>query len=153
MYARVAAGLDRVDDTGVRLAAQTLPPFPWYLGGQLFCNLFVGAKDTAEFAERYRRRLCLDISHTQLASTFLGQRLADSVELLAPHTEHLHLVDAVGVDGEGVQIGEGDIDWQELAAQLDRIAPGVSFIPEIWQGHVDGGAGFWIALDRLEAWL
>lgn len=153
MYARVAAGLDRVDDTGVRLAAQTLPPFPWYLGGQLFCNLFVGAKDTAEFAERYRRRLCLDISHTQLASTFLGQRLADSVELLAPHTEHLHLVDAVGVDGEGVQIGEGDIDWQELAAQLDRLAPGVSFIPEIWQGHVDGGAGFWIALDRLEAWL
>ena len=48
MYARVAAGLDRIDDAGVRLCAQTLPPFPWYMGGQLFCNLFVGA-------DRHRR--------------------------------------------------------------------------------------------------
>ena len=73
MYARVAAGLDRVDDAGVRLSCQTLPPFPWYMGGQLYCNLFVRASDTAEFATRYGRRLCLDVSHTKLATTFLGQ--------------------------------------------------------------------------------
>ena len=54
MYARVAAGLDRVDDSGVRLSCQTLPPFPWYMGGQLYCNLFVRASDTAQFASRYR---------------------------------------------------------------------------------------------------
>ena len=41
MYARVAEGLAQVDDAGVRLTFQTLPPFPWYMGGQLFCNLFV----------------------------------------------------------------------------------------------------------------
>ncbi|UJH69889.1 TIM barrel protein [Ornithinimicrobium sp. INDO-MA30-4] len=63
MYARVAAGLDRVDTTGVRLGCQTLPPFPWYMGGQLFCNLFVNPVDTAEFAKKYNRKLTLDISH------------------------------------------------------------------------------------------
>lgn len=153
MYARVAAGLDRVDDSGVRLCAQTLPPYPWYLGGQLFCNLFVGAAGTAAFAERCHRRLCLDVSHAKLAATFHHEPFSETVRLLAPHAHHLHLVDATGVDGEGVQVGEGEVDWPVLAAQLDELAPGVSFIPEIWQGHVNDGEGFWIALDRLEQWL
>lgn len=153
MYARVAAGLDRVDDSGVRLACQTLPPFPWYMGGQLYCNLFVRASDTAEFAQRYGRRLCLDVSHSKLAATFLGQPFSEAVALLAPHAEHLHLVDAEGVDGEGVQVGDGEVDWAVLAEQLDALAPGVSFIPEIWQGHVNHGEGFWVALERLEQWF
>ena len=40
-----------------------------------------------------------------------------------------------------------------VASVLDRAAPRASFIPEIWQGHKDSGAGFWTALDRLEAWF
>ncbi len=153
MYARVAAGLDRIDDSGVRLCAQTLPPFPWYLGGQLFCNLFVGATDTAAWAERYGRRLCLDVSHSKLAANFKGQQFSEAIELLGPHADHLHLVDATGVDGEGVQVGDGEVDWALLARQLDELAPGVGFIPEIWQGHVNDGEGFWIALERLEQWF
>lgn len=77
----------------------------------------------------------------------------EATALLAPHTEHLHLVDATGVDGEGVQVGEGEIDWPLLAVQLDELAPTAGFIPEIWQGHVNNGEGFWTALERLEAWL
>ena len=42
----------------------------------------------------------------------------------APHAEHLHLVDATGVDGEGVQVGDGEIDWSLLARQLDARRPG-----------------------------
>lgn len=153
MYARVADGLGRIDDEGVRLTFQTLPPFPWYMGGQLFCNLFVRASDTAAFAERYGRRLTLDISHSKLSANYAKRPFSEYVELLAPHADHLHLVDSVGVDGEGVQIGEGEIDWPALAAQLDRLCPDASFIPEIWQGHVNNGEGFWTALDRLETWF
>ncbi|WP_370894798.1 N-acetylneuraminate synthase family protein [Janibacter sp. GXQ6167] len=153
MYARVAAGLDRVDLAGVRMCAQTLPPYPWYMGGQLYCNLFVGADDTAAWAQRYNRRLCLDLSHSKLAANHRGMPFSQAVELLAPHTDHLHIVDATGVDGEGVQVGDGEIDWAIAAEQLDRLAPGVGFIPEIWQGHVNNGEGFWTALDRLEAWF
>ena len=153
MYDRVAAGLARIDDSGVRLCAQTLPPYPWYMGGQLYCNLFVDPRDTAEFAERHGRRLCFDVSHTKLSANYLGMSFADATDLLAPHSEHLHLVDATGVDGEGVQVGDGEIDWPVLAQQLDALSPGVSFIPEIWQGHVNDGEGFWIALERLEQWF
>ena len=39
------------------------------------------------------------------------------------------------------------------AKQLDELAPGVTFIPEIWQGHVNNGEGFWTALERLEQWF
>ena len=153
MYARVAAGLDRVDFTGVRLGAQTLPPYPWYMGGQLYCNLFVRAEDTAAFARDYGRSLTLDVSHSKLSANWEGRPFSEYVELLAPHAVHLHLVDAVGVDGEGVQVGDGEIDWPVLAEQCDRLAPGVSFIPEIWQGHVNNGEGFWLALERLERWF
>jgi sialic acid synthase SpsE/sugar phosphate isomerase/epimerase len=153
MYARVAEGLSRLDEEGVRLTFQTLPPFPWYMGGQLFCNLFVRAEDTAAFAETHGRRLTLDISHSKLAANFAKRPFSEYVELLAPHAEHLHIVDSVGVDGEGVQIGDGEIDWPQLAVQLDRLCPTASFIPEIWQGHVNNGEGFWTALDRLESWF
>ncbi len=153
MYARVAAGLARVDDSGVRLCAQTLPPYPWYMGGQLFCNLFVDPRDTAEFAATYDRRLCFDVSHSKLAANYLGMSFAEATDLLAPHTEHLHLVDATGVDGEGVQVGDGEIDWARAGPAAREAAPGVSFIPEIWQGHVNDGEGFWIALERLEQWF
>ncbi len=153
MYDRVAAGLARIDDSGVRLCAQTLPPYPWYMGGQLYCNLFVDPRDTAEFAERHGRRLCFDVSHSKLSANYLGMSFSEATDLLAPHSEHLHLVDATGVDGEGVQVGDGEIDWPVLAQQLDAMSPGVSFIPEIWQGHVNDGEGFWIALERLEQWF
>jgi len=153
LYERVAAGLDRIDFTGVRFGAQTLPPFPWYMGGQLYCNLFVRAEDTAAFARDTGRQLVLDVSHSKLSATWEGRPFSEYAAALAPHAVHLHLVDAVGVDGEGVQVGEGDIDWPVLCEQLDRLCPTAGFIPEIWQGHVNNGEGFWLALERLEQWL
>ena len=153
LYERIATGLKRLDMADVRVTAQTLPPFPWLMGGQQHHNLFLDPKDTAEFARAYDTKLTLDVSHSKLAANFLHMSFADLVEQLAPYTEHLHLVDATGVDGEGVQVGEGEVDWKVLAEQLDRLAPRASFIPEIWQGHVNNGEGFWTALDRLEAWF
>ncbi|GAB2974542.1 N-acetylneuraminate synthase family protein [Nocardioides montaniterrae] len=152
-YERIAAGLARVDTAGVRVLAQTLPPYPWLMGGQSFHNLFVDPADTAAFCAQTGIRLCLDTSHTVLAANFHGIPFADAVEQLAPYADHLHLVDGTGVDGEGVQVGDGDIEWPALAEQLDRLAPSASFIPEIWQGHVNHGEGFWLALDRMEQWF
>jgi sialic acid synthase SpsE/sugar phosphate isomerase/epimerase len=153
MYDRVAESFARVADPDVEIIAQTLPPFPWYLGGQLYCNLFVDAEDTARFAVDSGHRLCLDVSHSKLAANHRRRPFSEVVELLAPHTAHLHLVDAVGVDGEGIQVGEGEIDWVALADQLARLCPDAGFIPEIWMGHKDGGEGFWVANERLEAWF
>jgi len=153
MYDRIAQALARIDSSGVRLTAQTLPPYPWLMGGQLFDNLFMDPEDTVEFCEREGVRLTLDISHSKLAANDAKRPFSEFVELMAPYADHLHVVDASGIDGEGPQIGEGEVDWPQLAAQLDRLAPGVGFIPEIWQGHVNNGERFWTALERLEAWF
>ena len=152
-YERIGEALGRLDTAGVRLAAQTLPPYPWLMGGQQYHNLFLDPQDTAEFARAYDSALCLDISHTMLACNFLKIPLSEAVAQLAPHSIHLHLVDGIGVDGEGVQVGEGDVDWAALGKQLRELAPKASFIPEIWQGHINNGEGFFTALDRLEKWL
>ena len=48
---------------------------------------------------------------------------------------------------------EGDIDFGALADFLRRAAPKASFVPEVWQGHKNGGEGFWTALERLEKWF
>ncbi|MEI7988217.1 MAG: N-acetylneuraminate synthase family protein [Chloroflexota bacterium] len=149
-YERLAENLAILDTEGVEIIPQTLPPFPWYLGGQLYLNLFVDPTDTAEFCEKYGYRLCLDVSHGVLTCNQFKLSFKEYIEQLGPYTAHLHIADTEGVDGEGLQIGAGDTDFPALAEDLDRVAPNASFIPEIWQGHENEGEGFWIAMERLE---
>lgn len=153
MYARVIDSLAQIDQSGVEIIGQTLPPFPWYFGGQLYLNLFVDPCDTAAFCQQSKYRLCFDTSHSKLACNYFNWSFKEFIDTIGPHVAHLHIVDAEGVDNEGLQIGEGDIDFPALAEQLDQLAPTVGFIPEIWQGHENNGEGFWVALERLEKWL
>ena len=150
LYERVIDSLSRIDAEGVEILPQTLPPFPWYFGGQLYCNLFVDPEDTAQFCGDSGNRLCFDISHSKLTCNHRRRNFGEFADIVAPFVGHLHLVDAAGVDYEGLQIGQGEIDFADLARRLDRNCPDASFIPEIWQGHKNSGEGFWIALDRLE---
>lgn len=153
LYDRLAESLTRLDRNGVEIIPQTMPPFPWHFGGQRFHNLFVSAEDIAAFCGAHGMRVCLDVSHSKLACNHHRWSFHEFLHTVGPYTAHLHLADAEGVDGEGIQIGTGDIDWVNLCATLDEVAPKASFIPEIWQGHKNDGEGFWIALDRLEeAW-
>jgi N-acetylneuraminate synthase len=153
LYDLIAESLARVDQTGVEIIPQTMPPFPWHFGGQRFHNLFMVADEIVAFCERHGYRVCLDISHSQLTCTHFKDSFKDFIERVGPYSAHLHMVDADGVDGEGLQIGEGMVDFAMVAELLDTFAPKASFIPEIWQGHKNDGAGFWTALDRLEAWF
>ena len=149
-YERFAGSLGLLDMEGVELIPQTMAPFPWHFGGQRYQNLFVHADECRYWCERLNLRMCFDISHSRLMSNHFGVDFYDFAEKIAPITGHLHLGDALGVNGEGLQIGEGDIDFKKLAGILDKHCPDASFIPEIWQGHKNGGEGFWIALEELE---
>ncbi|HEU5068308.1 MAG TPA: N-acetylneuraminate synthase family protein [Sphingomicrobium sp.] len=153
LYEMIAESLSQVDQHGVEIIPQTMPPFPWHFGGQRFHNLFLTADDIAHFGQQYGYRVCLDISHSQLACTHEHKSFEAFLEQVAPLTGHIHMVDAEGVDGEGLQIGHGRIDFQMVARVLDQHAPDASFIPEIWQGHKNDGAGFWEALAKLERWF
>lgn len=149
-YERFADSLSLLDMSGIELIPQTMAPFPWHFGGQRYQNLFVHAKECRYWCERLDLRMCFDISHSRLTCNHFGIDFYEFAKKIAPITGHLHLGDATGVNGEGLQIGDGDIDFQRLASILDTHCPKASFIPEIWQGHKNGGEGFWIALKRLE---
>jgi N-acetylneuraminate synthase len=135
---------------GIELIPQTMAPFPWHFGGQRYQNLFVHADEIVEWCTRLNLRMCFDVSHSRLMSNHFGVDFYDFARKIAPITAHLHLGDASGVNGEGLQIGAGDMDFDLLGKILDKECPSASFIPEIWQGHKNGGEGFWVALDRLE---
>ena len=94
--------------------------------------------------------MCFDISHSKLMCNHFNLDFYDFAKKIAPITGHLHLGDASGINGEGLQIGEGDIDFERLALILNKGCPEASFIPEIWQGHKNDGEGFWKALELLE---
>ena len=149
-YELVERSLDSISLKGVELSIQTMPPFPWHFGGQSYHNLFVHAQESADFCALTGIKLCLDVSHTMMACNHYGLDLYEFIETIAPHVNHLHIVDAAGIDGEGVQIGMGDVDFKRLGVVLDKRLPGTPFVPEIWQGHADDGAGFWQALEFLE---
>ena len=74
-------------------------------------------------------------------------------EKVRRYTAHMHLADARGKDGEGLQIGEGTIHFFSIAEVFEACCPDAGFVREVWQGHQDGGAGFWFALRKLEQWF
>lgn len=153
LYEAVANSLSQLNGCDVEFIPQTMPPFPWHFGGQSYHNLFVESDEIVNFCEMYGMRICLDVSHSYLASNFYGQPFSVFLQKVGSYAAHLHIVDGRGVDGEGLQIGEGTIDFNNVSEILARVAPTASFIPEIWQGHKNGGAGFWTALDLLEKYF
>ena len=149
-YERFAKSLCELDMDGVELIPQTMAPFPWHFGGQRYQNIFVKIEEIVEWCSKLKLRMCFDVSHTRLTCNHFGIDFYDFAEKMAPFSAHLHMGDAKGLNGEGLQIGEGDIDFARLGKILRIGCPSASFIPEIWQGHKNGGEGFWFALEQLE---
>ena len=148
---RLIESLKRLNTQGeVEIIPQTMPPFPWHFGGQRFHNLFVDSEFIADFCKEQKMRVCLDASHSKLACNHLHSPFREFLRAILPYTAHLHLADAKDVDGEGLQIHDGEIDWVQLFELVQRHCPRASFIPEIWQGHKNAGEGAWLALERLE---
>ena len=152
-YEALKTSLNEIDDSGVRIAFQTMPPFPWHFGGQSHHNLFVDPGEINEFCSETGQKICLDVSHSMMACNYYGWDLNDFIQKISKHIIYLHIVDADGPDGEGVQLGEGDVNFEALAEILNKDCPGVPFIPEVWQGHKDNGAAFWSALNFLEKYF
>jgi N-acetylneuraminate synthase len=152
-YERFFDSMEQLDLEGVELIPQTMAPFPWHFGGQRYQNLFLHADEIAEICEKHNLRICLDVSHSKLTCNHFEKSFEEFVEKVAPYVAHLHLGDAKGLDGEGLQVGDGDINFDALSSTLNKLAPNASFIPEIWQGHKNQGEGCWIALDRLSKYF
>jgi N-acetylneuraminate synthase len=149
-YEQFFSSLAELDTKGVEIIPQTMAPFPWHFGGQRHQNIFVLVDEIVHYCDKYGLRMCFDVSHSMLTCNYFKEDFYDFAKRIAPYTAHIHIGDAKGLNGEGLQVGEGEMDFERLGRILMDGCPEASFIPEIWQGHKNDGEGFWIALEKLK---
>ena len=147
LYENLRRSVEELDYAGVELLLENLPPHPWYFGGQWITNAFMDADEIKDFITALSLNFCYDSSHHKLYCNWAKVDFYEQLTLLLPYIRHLHLSDGAGLDGEGLQIGEGAIDWVHFFRVIGDYHG--SMIPEIWRGHQRQGEGFLIAIQRL----
>ena len=152
LYTNLRRSVDQLDTADIEFLLENLPPHPWYFGGQWLTNAFMDAYEIRDFIQPLGLNICFDTSHSKLYCNWAHMDFYDQVRVLLPYTHHLHLADGAGLDGEGLQIGEGTIDWVHFFKLIGAGRPDGyqgTMIPEIWRGHQRGSEGFLIAIQRL----
>lgn len=143
-YKALKHSIEDLTTDGINIAVENMPPFPWYFGGQWTQHAFMNM-DT--FVERLPGlSVCLDTSHLQLSCKHNSLDLKQQMQVIMGQVIHVHVADASGVSGEGLQIGEGEINWDKIKPLIPK---DMRVLLEIWQGHRNGGAGFVEALRRF----
>lgn len=130
-------------DRGIGIYPQWLPRIAWYFGGAEILDLFCGADDI-DHVRTLDMEICLDLSHLILSANHARADWHDWYAQLIPLARHLHIADAVGIDGEGIEFGQGDLG--DVAPFL--ALPGRKVL-EVWQGHLAEGDGFEKAITYL----
>lgn len=149
-YKNLKDSISKLDLSEVELLPENMAPFPWLFGGQRYQNIFINPDEIIDFCNETKLRICQDVSHSHLACNKFNWDHLEYTKKLAPYTAHYHISDGTGVDGEGIQVGEGNVDFENMYPIINKYSPDASFIPEVWQGHKNNGEGFWISLERME---
>jgi N-acetylneuraminate synthase len=137
-----------VDSTDVQILIENMPPNPWYFGGQWYNTIFLDPDEIDQFCLQTGLGMCYDTSHALLQCNYSNYDLNSFTRKIVKHVRHLHISDASGTTQEGLQLGSGNIDLNHLSEILNSIDS--TFIPEIWQGHLNGGKGFRQALKIIQ---
>jgi N-acetylneuraminate synthase len=148
-YELLADSFSRINFGNVTPLIQTMPPFPWHFGGRRFHNLFLDPRKIKEVCDNYDYKICLDISHTLMYCEWANKNMFDEILRLEDYVSHIHIADALGVDGEGCRLGFGDLDINRFINMINKDFIGSTRIIEVWQGHKDGGSGFVEAFNFL----
>lgn len=128
---------------GAPIYPQWLPRIAWYFGGADVLDMFCG-EDDIDIIVEIGMELCLDLSHLILSANYARADWHAWCDRLLPFARHIHIADAVGIDGEGVEFGQGDLG--DPAAYL--VGPQRKVL-EVWQGHLSEGDGFDNAIRQL----
>lgn len=145
-YEQHATLISDYEREGVSILPQWLPPIAWYFGGSVKLNAFNQTRDV-ELIRKHMLPICMDVCHLCMGDSLYDFGATEVIGNLMPNIRHIHIADADGIDGEGLQFGEGapgNMAAIDMAMNIDCMK-----VIEVWQGHLDGGAGFAIALTRL----
>ena len=148
LYSRLKENLLKVNSAGVRLLVENMPPLPWYFGGKWHNTIFLDADEITRFSKSTGFGICYDVSHAGLYCNYAGIDLIEHARKISRYVKCMHISDARGSSDEGLQIGEGNIDFHKLLSIYKN--KNIGFIPEVWQGHLNNGQGFKTALLRLD---
>ena len=126
----------------IEILPENLPPRPWYLGGQWFQYGFMTPEDMIRFCDHFKLNMTYDVCHAQLFCNHKHQSLDSYTKKVLPYVSHFHISDASGIDGEGLQIGDGCINFDELMLNIENShKKDYTWVTEIWSGHLNHGAG------------
>ena len=145
-YEKHAALLTGYHQQGISVMPQWLPPIAWYFGGSVKLNA-MNRKQDVDFIQRHKLPICMDVCHLCMGDSLFHFDAKSMIETLLPYIEHIHIADAKGIDGEGLHFGEGDP--KNLSALRAVMSIDCMKVIEVWQGHLDDGAGFAKALNKL----
>ena len=132
----------------VEILIENLPAHCWFFGGDWIANIFTSGRELAEACEKHGIGATLDLCHLFLAANDRKYDVMDEIRAAKPYVRHVHYSDARGIDGEGLQIGSGDMPLSQYLAELADL--NVKAVPEIWYGHEYEGAGFVTAWKEAE---
>jgi N-acetylneuraminate synthase len=145
-YEDHASLIRKTEKREVTLMPQWLPPIAWYFGGSIRLDVFNQERDV-EKIKHHNLAICMDICHLLLGKNLYNFSPRKLVDSLSSNIQHIHIADAIGIDGEGLAIGDGEPENMEImkyATEFDCMK-----VIEVWQGHLDNGAGFRKALQAI----
>lgn len=140
--------LSKLDSDGFELLVENMPPLPWYFGGQWYQSSFIDVDEIVEFSKTSGCGIVFDVSHAALYCNFYQKDLEKFVQKILPVTKYLHIADAAKFNGEGLQIGDGSIDFEKILGYL--VKTDLWFLMEVWQGHKFMGVGFIESIQGLK---
>jgi sugar phosphate isomerase/epimerase len=139
--------------SNLRKSLDMLPDYTWlenmplhyHHRGRTLCSNLMRTPGEMRAVEELVAGFTVDVSHAYLGVTQNGNANVRAMfEELGEAVRHVHLSDARRPDVEGVMIGEGEIDMSFLP-----YLRGLPVLLEIWDGHLDGAAGFRKALEIM----
>ncbi len=141
--------LKKLQSDGFELLVENMPGLAWYFGGQWHQASFMDPDEIVKFSKKTGYKVTFDTSHAALYCNLYGKNLEEYTKKILPVTKYIHISDGANFNGEGLQIGDGSIDFKSILAHL--VKTDLWFLAEIWQGHKFGGDGFLKAIKKLKS--
>jgi len=132
----------------VDILPENLPPKPWYLGGEWNQYGFMDAEDMIDFCEEFDLKITYDICHAKLHCNCCNKNIVEYTKKIKKYVSHVHISDTKGINGEGVQIFEGDTNFEPILKELEDT--NYSWVTEIWSGHINNGKEQYKSMKLLE---
>jgi len=140
--------VEKLDISKVNFLMENMPPYAWFFGGRWHSNVFLDSKDMNQYCDELNLKICYDLCHAQLYCNTKQFSLINQLTSIEEKVDHFHISDADDVDGEGLQYGEGSMEFEKIIPILNR-HKNQGFAIEVWKGHENGGKGFREFLQKI----